>query len=64
MLRQVLVGFFPLQMVLMGIAFAVIFLKDGMGEILFLRGGSSIYFWHDRWCDRAPLREISLLYLF
>ena len=22
--------------------------------------GSSIYFWHDRWCDDAPLRDIFL----
>ena len=23
--------------------------------------GSSIYFWHDRWCDDAPLRDTFLV---
>jgi len=48
--------------VLTGIAFGCIFQKDGRNSLpsfpFEVGDGCSIYFWQDRWCDGAPLRDI------
>ena len=54
-------GLLLVQMALMGYSFGGTFLKDRCFYPYFsfkVGDGSTIFFWHDRWCEGGPLKDL------